>query len=78
VRIGTSSKGMIFVATISDKRVLRSMNRLMHRSARNRYSRKLNFRFTEFSKVRMQEHAHNAPEWRYMAVCGDETARPGV
>ena len=26
----------------------------------------------------MQERAHNAPEWRYMAVCGDGTARPGV
>jgi hypothetical protein len=31
-----------------------------------------------FSEVRMQERAHNAPEWRYMAVCGDGTARPGV
>ncbi len=38
VRIGTSPKGMIFVATISDKQVLRSMNRLIHRSAWNKYS----------------------------------------
>src|SRR5215218_8282421 len=37
-----------------------------------------NFGFTEFTEVRMQERAHNAPEWRYMAVCGDGTARPGV
>jgi hypothetical protein len=41
VRIGTSPKGMIFVATISDKQVLRSMNRLIHPSAWNRNSRKL-------------------------------------
>jgi len=33
VRIGTSSKGMIFDATISDKQVLRSKNRLIQRSA---------------------------------------------
>ena len=37
-----------------------------------------NFAWTAFSEVRMQERAHNAPEWRYMAVCGDGTARPGV
>ena len=46
MRIGTSSKGMIFVATISDKRMLRSMNRLIHRSARNMNI--ANFAFTEF------------------------------
>jgi hypothetical protein len=50
VRIGTTSKGMIFVATISDKRVLRSMNRLIHRSARKGDS--ANFPCTGFSEVR--------------------------
>jgi hypothetical protein len=40
VRIGTSPKGMIFGATISDKQVLRSMNRLIHSSAWNKFSRK--------------------------------------
>jgi hypothetical protein len=55
VRIGTTSKGMIFVATISDKRVLRSMNRLIHRSARKRNS--ANFACGVFSEVRLQDRA---------------------
>ena len=33
MRIDTSSKRMIFAATISDKRVLKTMNRLIHPSA---------------------------------------------
>jgi hypothetical protein len=50
VRIGTSPKGMIFGATISDKQVLRSMNRLIHSSAWNKDS--ANFVLTEFCEVR--------------------------
>jgi hypothetical protein len=53
VRIGTSPKGMIFVATISDKQVLRSMNRLIHSSAWNKNS--ANFAFKEFPEVGQDE-----------------------
>ena len=51
MRIDTSSKRMIFAVTISDKRVLKTMNRLIHRRAWKRNSQKLNFRFTEFSEI---------------------------
>jgi hypothetical protein len=40
VRIDTSSKRMIFAVTISDKRVIKTMNRLIHPSAWNRNSQK--------------------------------------
>ena len=40
MRIDTSPKGMILVATSSGKQVLRGMARLIHRSAWNRNSQK--------------------------------------
>jgi nicotinic acid mononucleotide adenylyltransferase len=43
VRIGTSPKRMIFVVTISDKRASRTVNRLIHRSARKGNSPKFAF-----------------------------------
>jgi hypothetical protein len=46
VRIDTTSKRMIFVVTISDKRVIKTMNRLIHPSAWKRNS--ANFAFPAF------------------------------
>jgi hypothetical protein len=51
VRIDTSSKRMIFAVTISDKRVLKTMNRLIHPSAWKGNSR--NFALPEFYEVRL-------------------------
>ena len=42
--INTSSKRMIFAVTISDKQVLKTMNRLIHPIAWKGNSPKLNFR----------------------------------
>jgi hypothetical protein len=52
VRIDTSSKRMIIAVTISDKRVLETMNRLIHRSAWKLNS--ANFAPTEFCEVCFQ------------------------
>jgi hypothetical protein len=74
VRIGTSPKGMIFVATISDKQVLRSMNRLIHPSAWNRYS--ANFALSEFSAVWMQGPAQPRPDRPSIAAVATPASAP--
>jgi hypothetical protein len=64
VRIGTSSKGMIFVATISDKRVLRSMNRLIHPSAWKWNS--ANFAKATFSEMTPVECSLSLPHLKHL------------
>jgi hypothetical protein len=56
VRIDTTSKRMIFAVTISDKRVIKTMNRLIHRSAWKKHSRKFVVAISELRYVAAAEH----------------------
>ena len=56
---------MIFVATISDKRMLRSKNRLIHRSARKKNS--ANFACSEFSQ-RIAMNLNRVARWTHEGI----------
>jgi hypothetical protein len=59
VRINTSSKGMIFAVSISDKRALKSMYRLIHPSAWKWHSQKFALQdCCEASKKSSSVHRH--------------------